>query len=246
MAVLATDLIVYNSLNRPEDDTTLTGGGIDVDHRPVFTPLAANDTLEMLSSAAGDTTQTVTITGRDAVGAIISDVQTLNGTTVVSFTGTFERVLKVVMSADAVGIITIRRASAGPTVGTIPVGERGFNRMFYDSASEAASVERYEKVFGRNNNGTDTLTNAEIELTADPSSRIRIGLAATKGDTATIANRKAVPAGITFVDDNVAQAVPTDQLAAGEAIGVWIEQDLLADDSPFKSSFDLTIRGTTV
>ena len=246
MAIAAADLIALCSLNRPENDTTTSGGGIDVDNRPEFTQMGANDTLEMLSSAAGDTTQTVTVTGRNSAGAVVIDTKTLNGTTVVAFTGTFERVQKVLMSADAVGTITVRRASAGPTVGTIPIGERGFTMAFINSASESGIAIRYEKIFWKNTHATLTLNSAETKLTADPDARIRVGVSATKNDTLSVANRKTAPGGITFVDDNVAQAVAGNTLEALAATGLWIEQNLPASDTPKKSSFTTQLSGTSV
>lgn len=245
MAIASTDLLLLGSLNRPLDDTSTSGGGIDVDHRPEFTQLAATDTLEVLSSSAGDTTQSITITGRNAAGAIISDTKTLNGTTVVAITGSFERVHSAVLSADTAGNVTVRRSSAGPTVGVIPAGERGFYALFQRSASEAAQAIRYEKIFWRNNHGTLTLTSADVTLTADPDSRIRIGLATAVDDTGSVANRKTAPGGVTFSDDNVVLSVPGGNLAAGSAIGVWVEQNLPADDSPHRTTFTTRLRGAS-
>ena len=245
MTVLDTDLLLYSALNRPEDDTSTGGGGIDLDTRPEFTQLAAADTLEILSSAAGDTTQTVTVTGRNNAGAEISDTKTLNGTNVVAMTGTFARVLKVVLSADGAGTVTLRRGGAGATVCTIPPGERGVSATFIKSASEASPTTRYAKIFWRNANGTDTLNDAKVQLTADPAAKIRIGVHTAKGDTATITNRKTAPGGITFVDDGVQQNVPTGILAAGEHISVWAEQQLAADNAPINSTYSVELAGTS-
>ena len=246
MPIAATDLIPLGSASRPENDVDTSGGAIDTGDRPSPCILAANDTLEILSSAAGDTTQTVTITGRGADGAILSDVQTLSGTTPVAMTGTFERVLKVVMSATAVGIVTIRRASAGATVDTIPIGEVGFFGMFIKSASESGATTRYEKIFWKNDHATLTLNDAELELTADPSSKITVGATVAKDDSTSVSNRKATPGGVSFVDDGVAISIPTGILAAGEAIGLWILMSLDADDSPLKTSHTTQLAGTSV
>ena len=246
MAIAATDLIPQASASRPEDDTATSGGAIDVTDRPSPCTLAANDTLEMVSSQAADTTQVVTVTGRGADGAILTDNQTLNGTTPVPFTGTFERVLKVTMDVVATGIVTIRRASSGPTVDTIPINDLGFYGMFLKSASESAGTTRYEKIFWKNNHGTLTLNNAELELTADPSSKITNGATVAKDDSTSVANRKAAPGGVSFVDDGVAIVVPTGILAAGEAIGLWILMTLIADDAPLKTSHTTQLSGTSV
>lgn len=246
MPIAASDLIALGSLSRPEDDTSTSGGAIDIDHRPEFTALTVNDQVEAVSSDGGDTTQQVTVYGRDATGAKVSDTKTLSGATPVVFTPTFERITKVVMDSDAAGTVTIRRDGAAGDLGTIPPGERGFYRMFLDSASESSQAVRYEKLFWKNAHGSLTLNTAAVELTADPDSKIEIGLATAKDDSGSVANRKSAPGGITFVDDSVSQSVPGNTLAAGEGIGVWIKQTLAADNAPLKSSFTSQLSGTSV
>ena len=122
--IVAADLIAYNALERPEDDATLTGGGRDPDIRPDFVQLAADDDIEVLSSAAGDTTQVVTVDGRDATGAFVTATATLTGTTpaILSPATTFERVLSIQMDSDAVGVVTVRRSVAGALIIDIPIG----------------------------------------------------------------------------------------------------------------------------
>lgn len=246
MSIVAAELILYGALSRPEDDVSLTGGAIDRDNRATLAQLAANDTLEMLSDNAGDTTQGVTVTGRDPAGGVFSDVKTLNGTTPVAFTGTFERVQKVLMDADAVGIVTIRRASAGPTVSTIPPGERGFFIMFLNAASESSPTTRFEKTHWDNTNGSLTLNVAKVQLFADPSAVIRQGVEVAKNGSTTVANRKATPSGVTFVDDGVDQSVPGNTLEAGSSIGLWIELALASDNVPIRDTFTTRLAGTSV
>jgi hypothetical protein len=71
--------------------------------------MATNSTLKAVSSAAGDTTQTATITGRSASGAIISEVITLTGTTPAQAgtPKTYGRLLKGVKSATTTGSIAV-------------------------------------------------------------------------------------------------------------------------------------------
>ena len=246
MPIVAADLIAYEALNRVDDDTALAGGGIDVDHRIVFTQLAANDSLEALSTSASDT-QVITVVGRNAAGAKTTNSVAMTGVTAVAIPGgVHERVLRCSVPLDVVGTVTLRRAAAGPTVGTIPPAERGFHGAFVDSASEAAIAIRYHKIFWRNSHATLTLNAATVKLTADPDARIRIGVAAAKGDTVTIANRKTAPAAITFVDDNVAQNVPGTTLEAVTAIGVWVEQNLPASDTPHRVTYTTELAGTTI
>ncbi len=80
------------------------------------------DDLEVLSDDAGDTTQTLIVTGRLATGAIDTEVFVLNGTTVVTGSKTFERVFKAVLSATTAGTITFRRQPSGLTVATLEPG----------------------------------------------------------------------------------------------------------------------------
>lgn len=163
----------------------------------------------------------------------------------VAISGTIERVLHCTINADAAGTVTLRKASDDVTIGTIAAGDRGFHAMFKDSASSTGILIRYEKMFFKNTHATLTLSNAAIKLTADPQSRIRVGCATAKDDTGSVANRLTAPASITYVDDNVSQSIPTGILAAAEEIGVWVEQNLPANDPAFKSSFTLQLAGTT-
>lgn len=246
MPIISTDLVGYAALNRPEDDTSSSGGGVDVDTRATFTVMSANDTVQMSSDNAGDTTQNVTVTGRDDTGATISDTKQLNGTNTVVFAGTFERILKVAMDADAAGEVTIERTTGAVKIADIPVGERGFTRLFIGSSSETSQVIRYEKLCWRNNHATLTLGAAQVTLTSDPASRLRIGVESTKDDTVSVANRLTTPGGVTFVDNAVAQSLPGGQLEAGSYISVWIEQDLPADDPAQKATFNTQLLGTTI
>lgn len=246
MPIASTELVLYNAVNRPVDDTTLAGGARDAQVRPDFTQLAANDTVEQVSDNAGDTTQTTTLSGRDPTGALQSDSKGVNGTNVVAFTGTFERALSANMNANAAGTITIRRSGGGATIFQIPPGERGFSAMFIDSASEAAPTTRFDKGFWTNTNGSLTLNNAQVQLSADPAGKIRQGVGLALNDTTTITNRKTSPAGITFVDDGVQQPVPGNALPATDSISVWYEMALLADDAPIRNVFTTEIAGTSV
>jgi hypothetical protein len=55
MSIVATELIVYASANIPDVDTGTNGGAIDTKRRFVFTQMAANDTVEVISTSASDT-----------------------------------------------------------------------------------------------------------------------------------------------------------------------------------------------
>lgn len=245
MAILNSELIAYGCGNLPTDDTSTVGGAIDATRRPVFTQLTANSVIAVKSD--GTDTRTVTVTGRNAAGAVVTDSLVLTGTAEVVGVVTFERVQKVELSGtDAARTVTVEQGAGGSTVATVPPNEIGFYALFLNSASEAATATRYEKLFWKNTNATLTLNAASVMLTADPAAKIKIGVAASVNDSVTAANRKTAPAGITFVDDNVSQNVPGNTLAAGAGIGVWIQQTLAANDAPVKSTFTTQLQGTSV
>lgn len=89
-----------------------TGAGI------AFTNQPANDGIEVLSSNAGDTTQTVTIIGTtNGTDTVVVETVTLNGTTVVATTKVdWGVILAVKKSAATLGTVTVREASADQTV----------------------------------------------------------------------------------------------------------------------------------
>ena len=244
MPIVAADLKAFLAANMPENDTATVGGAIDNEGKVEFTDLAANDTLRMRSDGAD--TRTVTVHGRDAAGAIVNEVFTLNGTTNVNGATTFERILKMVASTTSgTRIVTIERIG-GTAVATLDLNMDTIRRLFYDSSSEASSTTRYEKFFYKNTHGTLTLNSAAIKLTADPSASIRVGCAPSVNDSATATNRKTAPASVTFVDDGVSQSVPGGVLAAGAAIGVWAEFVRGSSAAAVKSTFTVELSGTTV
>lgn len=63
--------------------------------------------LQMVSTNAGDTTQTVTVTGTDFYGRVQTEVRTLNGTTPVNFLKAFKTVTRAVVSATLTGNVSI-------------------------------------------------------------------------------------------------------------------------------------------
>jgi hypothetical protein len=249
MSITSSELICYGSASRPTADTGTVGGAIDAVNRPVFTQMTANSALEVVSSSASDTTQVVTVTGRDATGAFVTCTATLNGTTAVALapTTTFQRILSCSLSANGVGTVTLRNTSAGTTWGTVPIGERGFYSMFTNAVSGASSTVRYEKLFWKNTDSTLSLTSSTVTLTADPSSITQIGLPSTINDSGTATNRVTAPSSVTFVGVGVAQSVPNSgSLTAGSGIGVWVSQTLAINAAPLQSTFTTQLAGNTV
>lgn len=244
MPVVASDLIAYSPANRPSDDVSTGGGAISLLVRPVFNVLTAIDDLEAVSSSPSDT-GVLTVVGRGTDGLLLTVNITLAGTTVVITPSLFERILSVTYASAAVGTITLRRRDGGPNVCVIPAGEQAVSALFKAAVGEAAQAVRYDKFFFKNIHGSLTLSSAVVRLIADPAAKIRIGLATSKNDTATITNRKTAPAGITFFDDNVDIAVPGGTLEAGSAIGVWVEQTAAAAEQAINTTFSVHITGTS-
>lgn len=245
MPIVATDLVRYSPASVPEDDTSTSGGAIDLTSRPEITQFGANAVAAIVSDGAD--TRSVTVTGRNAAGAIVSDVLVANGTTEVVGAITFERIHKIVTTTSATRTITVRQGAGGATVATIAVNEIKRHINFQQSSSAATQKIRYEKIFWRNNHATLALSGAQVTLTADPVARIRIGLATATADTVSVANRLTAPGSVVFVDDSVAQNVPGGgNLAAVTAIGVWIEQTLAINDTAQRSTYTTQLSGTTV
>jgi hypothetical protein len=242
----AADLAIFCSANMPDSDSGTAGGAIDLLRRPDFTQIAANDTIQAVSSAAGDTTQTVTVEGRNAAGSIVSETKTLTGTTAITFStlATVERVLRAEMSATAAGTVTIRRTTGPVTIRVIPIGERGFVSPFRKTASDPSVIKNYyAKLFARNGHASQALLGATVSQSADPDARIMHVLAASVNDTGTVTDRTTAPSG-TF--DDTAKAVPGTDLAGTAAIGVWLRLQLPAADTPHRTTYDLQLSGSSV
>lgn len=246
MSIANTDLILYAAANTPEDDVATAGGAIDPLRRIDFTQLAANDDVEAVSDNAADT-MNLTIYARNPAGAIVSEVKALTGTTAIIFStiGVVERVLKAELASAPTGIITIRRSIGGATIRTIPAGERGFEIAFYDSKSETAGTDRYQKVFYKNAHGSLTLNAAKVALTGDPEAVMTFAVANAKNDSETSANRKTAPSAVGAFSD-AQKDVPGTTLEAGSVIGIWMKMTLTGSHAPLKSTFTLELTGTSV
>jgi hypothetical protein len=236
----------------PDDDVdTAIGGAIDLTIRVVFTDIVATDEIEILSSSASDTTETITVHGRNAAGELVNDVETLNGVSVVTITGTdFERVLKIVKSSATVGTVTIRDQDTDATIATMEPAVLEIRRPFYDAAADASGGSArtyYEKVFFKNNHGSLTLTAAEIKEQADPSTNVSFDLESTLGgsDTNGAGNRQTHTGGYTF--DSADKPVANSQnLTAGAAQGCWMALDLAAGAAAQNTSVTMRVSGNTV
>jgi hypothetical protein len=245
VSVVASDLVAYHAATQSDVDGVPVGGAIDLLRRPDFTQATAGDTVEVVSSAAGDTTQTVTLIARKADGTIVTQTVTLNGTTAVIFNtaAAIDRILSIEMSAVAVGTVTVRKSAAGATYRVIPIGERGFSMIFRKgSSSTTGTVNYYAKFFWKNTNGSFALLSALVSESADPSGTITHGLASAVNDAGTTATRQTAPGGVVFANT----AVPGTDLAATAAIGVWLDMTLAINNAPIRSTYTSQIAGSTI
>lgn len=244
MSIVASELVIYNSANMPESNSGTSGGAIDAARRPDFSQIAATDKIEVLSSQAGDTTQTVTLRGRKADGSIVSETLTLTGVTAVATTNSYERLLKAELSATCTGNVTVRRQTGPATLRVIPAGERGFFAVFHEEASDPSTQkDYYMKVFIKNTNGSLALTSSVVKENADPLGDITFALAASLDDSGSVADRTTSP-GLTFNSSD--KNVPNSQsLSSGSAIGVWLNLTLAAAAAAAKSTYTLEIDGNT-
>lgn len=251
MSIVAAELKLYDSASHPEDDASASGGAINTAGKVELADPAAADRVSIQSDGAD--TRTVTITYRDTGGAIQSEALVANGTNWVDSTATMERILKIVTTSSGTRVITVARYASGshtPVLATIDLNITTIKRNFYDAVSSGSLSERYEKCFFKNTNATLTLNAAIVKLTADPAAKLKIALALTKDDSGATPDGNRIgadskPSGLTWVDDNVTATVPGSTLAAGVAIGVWLEQTLAINDSAFKNSYTLQLSGTT-
>lgn len=101
MSVKPTDIRFYGSANMPDADSLTTGGAVDFTKKILFTDISPSGLMDYVSSNASDTATTITVTGRDATGSAKVEVKTLNGTTLVAGTQTYERLLKALQGGTA-------------------------------------------------------------------------------------------------------------------------------------------------
>ncbi len=244
MSIASTDLLLYSVASIPTDDVSTSGGAIDKTRRPAFTQFSSSAKLSLTSDGAD--TRTVTVVGRLGSGVIATETPALNGTTEVLTTNTFERIESVnIASSSGTRTVTCKQGSGGSTIATVPINEVGFHMSFQKAASSTGSLNRYEKIFWLNNHGSLALLGANVTLTADPAARIMIGVTTAVNGTTSVANRLTAPGGITFVDDNVSQNVPGTDLAAGDAVGVWVEQSLAANDTAQRNTYTTQLAGSS-
>lgn len=248
MSIALSDLKMYGSEVMPDDDSINSiGGAVDYTTKVEFSNLQSPDTVRISSTEAADTTQTLTIIGRDNTGVQITETKTLNGFNVVSFTNTFERILKMTLSAPAAGTVSIVKTTGAVLLATMEPGILQIRRPFYNAEVPSTGTRKYyEKMFFKNGHGTLALTSAVISM-VDSYSLIAFALESVLDGTDSgevLGNRQTAPDGYTFTtaDKNV---VNSGNHTAGSVQGVWLELSLVSTSSAFNSSFVLTETGLT-
>lgn len=252
MPVADADIVVYGSAVMPTTDvTTQIGGAIDTQKKVTFTDIDPTGLVEMLSSAAGDTTQTVTIDYLDAAGNLAAETKTLNGTTAVAFVASMSAILRALKSATTTGTITIRKSGAGATLITMektPNEIFDVRRPFFNAqanASGGATKTYYEKVFVRNNHATLALTSATILEQTDVNAVVDFALEAVLNGTTDNGvgnNRQVAPTGFLF-DSTTKSVANVGVLSPVSAQGVWLRLTLVAGISPADTSWTARLSG---
>jgi len=252
MSITAAELILYGSASMPDDDTsTNIGGAIDTTTRIAFSDMVVTDKVSVKSDNAADNTQTVTVYGRNAGGTIINEVLTLNGTTLVNGATTFQRILKVVISAAHAGNITLQDQQSTPNVlATIESGVLQLRRLFYNASADVtggATKKYYDKVFFKNTDATLDLTSASVIEQADPSGDVAFALESTLAGTDTNGagnNRQVAPTGYTF-NSTTKSVANSGTLTHGSEQGIWLELTLAAGAAAQNTTYTPRLSGTT-
>lgn len=120
----------------------------------VSTRLATDDTLQVVSSSTADNSSfTVSVVGYDTNGIVQSESFTLNGTTAVNGTKTFDagRPLRVSKSANTTGNITLKEKTSGTTLVILGPEERSprfkvVGLYPIPSAAITVSLEYYTRI----------------------------------------------------------------------------------------------------
>lgn len=252
MSVSSSDLVVYGCANHQETDSGTQGGAIDLTVRLVFDDATLTNTLNTVvkttSSSGADTTQTVTVYGRNSTGSIVSEALTLNGTNIITGAVTFERILKVVVSGSHTGTITCKK-SDNTVFLNIESGVLTVRRPFYGASSDVSGGSTknfYEKMFFKNNNAVNALLSAVFAESSDSSGLVDFDLESSVNGSNTSTSRLAAPSsGMLGSFTNSDKNVPGTDLQPLGTIGVWLHLTLAAGTSASKATEGIKITGST-
>ena len=98
-----------------------------------------------------------------------------------------------------------------------------------------------------NNNTTSDLTDAQVtEINSGLAAKISFGLEDTKKSNQSLANREAVPTGITGGFGAGPSGIINDVLGVEDYQGVWLKLSVDANEASINSFYEVQVSGTTV
>jgi hypothetical protein len=248
MAVAGTNIVVYAAADMPTSDSATTGGAVDSGIRVTFTDIIATDQIEVVSASASDT-QNMTIAGRAADGTSLSETITLSGTTVVTTSSSFERVLSATLVSAAVGTVTVRDADTDEAIASIPQYESGILRPFNSATANAAggaAKTLYEKCFIKNNNASSALLSTTVvEVSSGLYTIMTFGLEDSLNSIQTVTDRTTAPTGVTGGFGSASSGLPVTNLTPTDSNGMWLKLELAAGASAQNSFYQFQVNGTT-
>lgn len=151
MAILLSDLKCYGVATEADDDTVeQIGGAIATSIKKHFSDYAGN--VQVVSSSASDTTQTMTLTYRDAAGSKLTEVKTITGQSPAALSATIERMLKGLKSASCAGDVALE-ASVAERTGTCQASGNGNIAIALDAGASAVN-DAYAGMIARTTAGT--------------------------------------------------------------------------------------------
>lgn len=265
MVVAAADLVFYASLNMPENETSAYGGAIDATTRVTFADVTTPPKRLKIRTASDDVDmrgKLVTLKTRKADGveetfaSVALDGSDSSTPVDIDGANTKQSLQSAVYDAAQTpatpDVDIIVEDDSAVEVARIYAGEMGVTRLFRQAYSEASGAKNYhEKIFAKNNNGSDALLEAQIIESSDPAvSDVTFLLSDSKDDSdPTVANRLTAPNAIYTQDpdtfDSTTKNVPTGSLAAGETIGVYVKMPLSTSQAPQETSYTLQLSGKT-
>jgi hypothetical protein len=186
MPVADMDIQAYGTAVMPDSDATQDiGGAIDLTKKVTWARLTAatEDTLNAVSSGAGDTTQKVTVTMRRPSGAIETEDLNLNGTTEVAGAKTANRILKSVKDATCAGTVAVY----SDTIEEASKTALGGATTYVDLAADASAVDNYyQGMVWHSKTGTGANQVAEIVTYDGTLQRAYVRTLATAPSTDTV------------------------------------------------------------
>lgn len=224
--ILSDELVFRPCVSQPLSDAVTSGGALLSTGRIISSfPLSAVDRLRVESDEGADT-QVVTVRGMLESGWPATEALQLAGTAIVRGAVEFAQILDIELSAQATGVVVIKRLSTGTTIVSVPEGTTRMTTLFkYGLPRQARIVARYEKLFVLNTSD-EILHDFVVKLHEDSSESLEIGLATAVGDSVSVANRLTAPSGVQFLGPGVLVGGPECDLDGGESIGLWIKQTL--------------------